>query len=257
MGAELAAKTEMVRQLRQLAGADPKLRVRLAQALADVAADLADAGRTGDALAYIREAKQIFVDRVRDGHFDQIGLALCLNHEANWLAASNDVQADRIFAEEAALYMSLVNAAPDLFRAVAPEDRLRALVQILQGLLDTNLNAHRFRSAEGAARACVELAKRAAAKNLEAESYLASTYTSLGYSMMGQGKYRDALVEASHGAEIARQVQARYQRDETRKILATALQLVTILARQCGQQDQANAAMAEIHSFGLEPYLSR
>lgn len=247
MGAELPARTAMVNQMRQLASADPEFRGELAHALIGLAGDLQGVGRTRNALACIREAKQIYADRIRSGHSEQVMLGLCLNHEANWLEASNNTLADRIFAEEAAFYMSLVEITPD--------DRLGALVEPLQGMVDTNLNARRFRSAESAARACQELAKRASAKDLEAESYLASTYTSLGYSLMGQGKYRDALVEASRSSEIARRVRLRYLREETSRVLAIALWLEAILARECGQEDQVSAAIAEIRSSGLEPYL--
>jgi hypothetical protein len=124
MSGDLTAQRGLVTLYRGFATQDPSQRPALAEALQELAGTAQGTGQLAEALAAIREAKQIYLDRIREGHFEQIQLAGCLNHEANWLAGAGDAQADKVFAEEGALYTSLAKTFP--------ADRLQGLVTVLQ-----------------------------------------------------------------------------------------------------------------------------
>jgi tetratricopeptide (TPR) repeat protein len=134
-----------------------------------------------------------------------------------------------------------------------PADRLRALVSVLQPILDLNVATGRFRSAENAARACIEVARRAAEQDPQAQAYLASSYSSLAASLMNQGRLDEALAEASRSAQIARQVAAMNMPGFDNMVLVTALRLVENLAKACGRPDEARAAQLEIRAQRSNP----
>jgi hypothetical protein len=237
---DLASRREVVKLYRGFAAQDPSQRSELAAALQDLAGEAQGNGLLAEALASIREAKQIYQDLIREGHADQIQLAGCLNHEANWLAEAADPQAERVFADEGAVYMSLA-------RNVAA-DQLLGLVSVLQPILDLNMSVGRYRSAENVARACIEVARRAAEQDPQAEAYLASSYTSLAASLRQQGRLSEALAEASRSAQIARQVAARNVPGFDKTVLITALALVEEVATAFGRPDEARAAQLELRA---------
>ena len=244
MSGDLAAQRELVTLYRGFATADPSQRPALAQALQELAGTAQASGQLPEALAAIREAKQIYRDRIRQGQFEQLLLAGCLNQEANWLAEAHDAQADAVFAEEGSLYLSLVS--------MFPPERLQNLVEILQHIFELNKSADRYRSAENAARACIELARRAAQDDPQAEAYLASSYTSLADSLMNQGRLSEALAEARRSAEVARTAATKMPGFPP-VILVTALRLVEILAKACGRPAEAKAAQLELRAQRSTP----
>lgn len=238
---DLTAQRELVQTYRGFAAQDSAQLPELAAALQELADYAQAAGQLAEALNSVREARQIYQDRVAAGHQgDRLKLAACLNQEANWLAAAGDPAGESVFAAEGALYLSLLE--------LVPPGQLFSLVPVLQGLLDANMAVERFRSAENAARACVELARRAAAHDPEAEVYLASSYTSLAYSLRRQGRDSEALVEAARSADSARRAAAMNPTGFDKTILVTALTLVEQLASKCGHPEQARAAQLEIRT---------
>ncbi len=240
MSDDLTARRELVQVYRGLAAQDPGQLPDLAAALQDLADTAEPAGQLAEALDSVREARRIYQDRVAAGHGDQLKVAACLNQEANWLADAGDPGAEPVFAAEGALYLSLLD--------LVPPDQLSNLVPALQGVVDLNMAAERFRSVENAARACVELARRAAAQDPQAEAYLASSYTSLAYSLKRQGRYGEALAEASRSAHFARRAAAMNMPGFDKTVLVTALTLVEQLAKECGRPDEARAAQLEIRA---------
>jgi hypothetical protein len=245
MSNDLAPRRDLVKLYRGFAAQDPAQRPELAAALQDLADAAQGAGLLDEALTCIREARQIYQDRVREGYADDIHLANCLNREANWLADAGDAQAESVFADEGAVYLSLAKTFP--------ADRLLSLVSVLQPILDQNMSAGRYRSAENAARACIEVARRAAEQDPQAEAYLASSYTSLAASLRYQGRFAEALPEASRSAQIARRVAAMNMPDFDQTVLVTALRLVELLAKECGRPEEARAAQLEIRAQRSAP----
>jgi hypothetical protein len=202
MAGGLARKQAAVDKLRRLASTDPDQEPEFAVALVELADQLKADGHGPEAVARIREARQIFQDRVREWHPDETLLAVCLSREATWLAEAGDADAERLFTEEATIYLNLARAVPD----AAVMDRL----QLLQGLLQGNLSAKRFRSAEGAAKACIELAQRFVRQQPSAaETYLVNVHNSLVLSLLGQVRIAEAQREARRSLEIAQRAAAR------------------------------------------------
>lgn len=244
MSGDLTAQRELVRLYRGFAAQDRSQLPVLAQALQELAGTAQATGQLTEALTAIREAKQIYLDRIAAGQFDQIQLAGCLNQEANWLAEAGGARADEVFAEEGALYMSLARTFP--------VDRLQGLVSVLQPLFDLNKSVGRYRSAENAARACIEVARRAAEQDPQAEAYLASSHTSLADSLMNQGRLAEALAEAFQSAQIARTAASKLPGFPD-IVLVTALRLVEVLAKACGRPGEAKAAQLELRGLRSAP----
>lgn len=240
MTAELVAQKNIVNQLRSLAKTNASYQLQLADALIDLAGDLQGVGQVAEGVAAIREARHIYEKDAPAGGGNAIKLALCLNHEANWLADAGDLEAEQAFAAEGAVLMSLAKTLP--------VEQLGGLVAILQGILDVNMDAKRFRSAENAARACIELARRAAERDATAEAYLASSYTSLASALMHQNRIKEAYPEAVNAAHFARRAGALGVPGLDPTVLVTALNLVAKLAEQCGRPDEARAALKEIRA---------
>jgi hypothetical protein len=133
-----------------------------------------------------------------------------------------------------------------------PAEQLQGLVSVLQPLFELNKSVGRYRSAENAARACIEVARRAAEQDPQAEAYLASSYTSLADSLMNQRRLPDALAAASRSAQIARAAAAKMPGFPD-TVLITALRLVEMLAKACGRPDEAKAAQLELRSLRSGP----
>jgi len=226
VASDLAKKMTAVDKLRRLTSKNPDKEPELGIALVDLADGFKAAGRAPEAVARIREAKQIYQARVREWHHEEILVAACLSREATWLAEAGDATAERLFAEEASIYLELARSAQ--YDKVI--DRLRLLQDATQG----NLSAKRYRSAEGAARACIELAQRLVRQApSEAETYLVNIHNSLVLSLGGQGRFSEAQYEAIRSVEIAKQAAARGQLTD-RKAMAMAFMLMKSANQQGG-----------------------
>jgi hypothetical protein len=202
MRGRLARKIEAVDKLRRATSTDPGLEPEFAAALVRLADDLKTAGRAREALACIGEARQVYQDRVREWHHEEVLVAVCLSREATWLAEAGDAGAERLFAEEAAIYLDLARAAP--------ASEVINWLQVLQGVVQENLSAKRYRSAEGAVRACMELAQRLVRQApSDAETYLVNINNSLVLSLGGQGRFAEAHREAMRSVEIAQRAALR------------------------------------------------
>jgi tetratricopeptide (TPR) repeat protein len=184
-------------KLRRLTTIDPDQEPKFAAALVELADDLKRAGRTQEALASVREAKHIYQDRVREWHPDELMVATAMSREATWLVEAGDSGAERLFADEAAIYQKVAREAP----AATVVYRLLELGVAVQG----NLHAKRYRSAESAARACIELARRLIGQEPTAETHLVNIHNSLVLSLAGQGKFDEATRAATRSVEIAQQ----------------------------------------------------
>lgn len=194
---QLAASKAGIDRLRRLAQADPAREPEFAEALVQHAKQLEAAGRSPESLVYIREAKQIYRDRIREWNRDEVQLAGCLGLEATWLAASRDPGAEELFTEEAAVYTELARTVPTT--------QLLQWAAIYQTVLQESLAEKRYRSAENTARAAIELASRMRGQEPGAGEYLVNLYTSLVLSLAGQKRYPEALDEALRADQIARQ----------------------------------------------------
>jgi tetratricopeptide (TPR) repeat protein len=197
MAGKLDRKIAAVDKLRRLTGKDPDHEPAYAAALVELADDLKEAGRDQEALARVREARLLYQDRVREWRPDELRAATAMSREAQWLAEAGDPGAEDLFAGEAGIYLEQARNAP-------PDAVLEGLAE-LEVVLHANLTAKRFRSAEGAARACAELARRLVGQEPDAETHLVNIHNSLALSLAGQGRFDEAHRVASRSFEIAEQ----------------------------------------------------
>jgi hypothetical protein len=231
VASDLARKMAAIDKLRRLTSKNPDKEPELAITLIELADGLKAAGRAPEAVARIREGKQIYQARVREWHHEEILVAACLSREATWLAEAGDAAAESLFAEEATIYLDLARSA----QADKVMDRLR----VLQDATQENLSAKRYRSAEGAARACIELAQRLVRQAPSAaETYLVNMHNSLVLSLGGQRRFAEAQYEAIRSVEIAKQAAARGQLND-REAMAMAFMLREWATQQGSRPDEA------------------
>jgi tetratricopeptide (TPR) repeat protein len=197
MDGKLDRKIAAVEKLRRRTAKDPEKEPEFAAALVELADDFKEAGRSQEATAAVREARQIYQARVSEWRPDDLLLAASLSREATWLAEEGDPAAERLFADEADIYQNQTGEAS----VAALGLRLTGLA----GVMFENLRARRYRSGESAARVCIELARQLVGKDKSAETTLVSTHNSLALSLIGQGKFDEAHHVAARAVEIAQQ----------------------------------------------------
>lgn len=112
----------------------------------------------------------------------------------------------------------------------APAGQTTDYAQVLQAVLQRSLSAKSYRSAEGAARACLELAHRLVGQDPAAERYLVNVRSSLVLSLAGQGRRPEAWSEAVRTVDLARAAAAERRLSE--KDLRMAIGLLEWLTRQ-------------------------
>jgi tetratricopeptide (TPR) repeat protein len=222
MADRLTRRIAAVGKLRRRVSTDPDREPEFAQALVQLADDLDAAGRRPEALDYLHEAEQLYRYRIQEVHPEELLLAGCLGREARWRADADPAAAERLYAEEDDLYLKVAHAAP--------ARRLVKSAQILQMVMQQSLSAKSYRSAEGAARACLVLAHLLVSQDPAAERYLVNVRNSLVLSLAGQGRHPEAWSEAVRTVDLARAAAAEGRLSE--KDLEMAIDPLKMLTGQ-------------------------
>lgn len=220
----LTRRIAAVGKLRQRARANPDLEPEFAQALVQLADDLDAAGRRTEALDCLHDAEQLYRNRIREWRAEELLLAGCLGREARWRADADPVTAEQLYAEEDALYLTVAKLAP----AEQTADHLQTLYAVAE---QSFFSAKHYRSAEGAARACLVLANRLVDHDPAAERSLVNIRSLLAFSLSAQGKDREAWSEMVRTVDLARAAAATHRLSEQDLSMARAMMKLFIEQR--------------------------
>jgi tetratricopeptide (TPR) repeat protein len=225
----------LVAHYRDAARQDRAQLSNLAGALQDLADVLDGNNQTAEALKLVQEAVAIRRGLFKTDPSQGLVLAGSLSQQANWLAtAGRRPEAEPVFAEEAATYRALIDRIP----AAGLTELSMAFMQIAQ----MNDSVGRPRSAEGASRAGVELARRAPAGSPWG-LYLSAILSMLADSLCHQKRLEEALAAAQEAVSLIQTPVV--QREDSGTVRAMAYGSLGRIYRGLGRPREAEAAEAE------------